>query len=106
MKAIIISIALCLGMGGATYAQQQQYQHPDLAPVTNYDPLDVLAEWEDWKQNPTAANAYVSAFMQQYNVPQSGVQNLSRKETWYMWISNHATEIQAYFQMKQAANSQ
>ncbi|HAW20284.1 MAG TPA: hypothetical protein DCX14_08890 [Flavobacteriales bacterium] len=101
-----VIITLCIAVMACAFqaqAQQQKYDHPDVAPTTSYDPLDVWNEWKVWYANPTENTSYVQEFMTQYEVPQKGMKNLSREETWYWWISNNEDAIESYYKMKEDA---
>jgi hypothetical protein len=101
-----VIITLCIAVMACTFqvnAQQQKYEYPDLASTVAYDPIDVWNEWKSWYANPTESTSYVKQFMTQYEVPQKGIKNLSREETWYWWISNNDEAIESYFKMKKDA---
>lgn len=103
MRIIFTLSIVLMGFAFSAQAQQRNFEHPDLEPTTNYDPIDVWNEWKAWYANPNESNAYVQKFMDEYDVPAKGIKNLTREETWYWWISNHSEEIQDYFQLKRDA---
>ena len=105
MKTIIAAIIMMVAISATTYAQSQQGQSADVQAVSSEAIQSALEDWKQWHAEPTAQNAYVEEFMKAYDVPQKGMQNLSREETWYWWISHHSEELETYFEMKQEAGN-
>ena len=95
---LFVAILSLLGM-----AASAQTGYSDLNLGLSYDPYEITVEWDEWYQEETEENAYIGEFMQEYDVPQSGQNGLSRKEIWYWWISNNPDEVEEYIQRRDEA---
>lgn len=108
MKSFLIVVMFLAGFGVSATAQQNEVTESDLDVVSaiGYDPNVILSDWQEWYSTPKESNAFIGEFMKTNNVPQKGIQNLNREETWYWWISNHKPEIMDYLELKKANKKQ
>lgn len=104
MKNLLILLLFLAGMNFTSFAQQNEVTESDLdvESVLGYDPNAILSDWKEWHATPKASNEFIGEFMLNNNVPQKGIMNLNREETWYWWISNHKPEIMDYLELKKA----
>lgn len=104
IQMLFITIALGL-VSNSLHAQTQQSVASDLNLGLGYEPEEIVSEWDEWYTNPTQENAFIADFMQQYDVPQTGLHGLTRLETWTWWTFHHQTEVNAYITLRDQQNN-
>jgi hypothetical protein len=102
----ILLVALVLSaVGFSAQAQAPAPAAADLDLGLGYEPQEIVDEWDEWYTNPTEENEFIADFMQQHNVPQTGLHGLTRLETWYWWASHHAYQVFAYINLRDQQNN-
>jgi hypothetical protein len=102
MKKIIL--AMIIGLVTVTVAQAQntsQGQIDQPEDVLGYNPDIVLNDWKALEIEVTPENAFIEVFMQEHEVPTTGLFGFSKHDTWYWWISNNQDAILTYFQLRE-----
>lgn len=102
MKKIILAIVLGFVMISVSQAQNvQQGQVDKPEDVLGYNPDIVLNDWKAWEIEQTTENAFIQAFMDEHEVPTTGLFGFTKHDTWYWWISNNQSAIFTYLELRE-----
>lgn len=108
LKHISQILFVTLLLSTAAFGVQAQSNQPPAADLDlglGYEPQEIVDEWDEWYTNPTQENAFIAGFMEQYDVPQTGLHGLTRLETWYWWASHHPYQVFAYINLRDQQNN-
>ena len=108
MKSTILTIISVIAISAMSFAQSSANQSApaDTELGLSYDMYEVVLEWDEWKQTPTAQNAWIGNYIEEFDVPTSGQNGLGRKETWFNWVSHHQAAMDEYLVRRSAAQEQ